>query len=99
MALIKDRSVSLNRGFSKFIEKKYPTVCNVRVIVTSEKFVFTRKKSEYSNKSLFLRKSIKIEYLYDFENVPSDWGWSDGFNCNGTAYVTPKEFTYITLMS
>lgn len=89
--------MSLNKGFSKFFEKKYPSCSNVRVTAISEKFLIIRKKSFYSNNSLFLTKSVKIDYLYDLEHVPSDW--KEMYDIVGTAYLTPKEFTYITLMS
>jgi len=97
MALAKALLMSLNKGFSKFFEKKYPVCSNVRVTAISEKFIFTNKKSLYSEKSLFLKKSIKVTYLYDLEHAPSDW--NEVSDIVSTAYLTPKEFTYITLMS
>ena len=97
MASAKALLMSLNKGFSKFFEKKYPVCSNVRVTAISEKLIITNKKSLYSNKSLFLTKSVKVVYLYDLEHVPSDW--EEMCDIAGTAYVTPKEFTYITLMS
>lgn len=89
--------MSINKGFTKFFEKRYPSCSNVRVTAISEKFIFTNKKSVYSKKSLFLTKAIKIEYLYDVENVPRDW--DEMRDIIDSAYLTPKEFTYITLMS
>lgn len=97
MASAKGLLMSLNKGFSKFFEKKYPVCSNVRVTAISEKLIFTNKKSLYSNKSLFLTKSIKVTYLYDLAPVPN--GWEETCDILGISYLTPKEFTYITLMS
>lgn len=92
-----DLSKYINPGFSKFLQKKYAGCTNVRVILSKTTFVFTKKKSIYSKKSLFLTKAVKVTYLYDLIGAPSDW--ENIHDLEDTVYLTPKEFTYVTLLA
>lgn len=95
--------LSNNSGFSKFIEKRYAACSNVRIIgISKEKLLFSKKKSIYSDKSLFLKRAIKITYLYDMLHLPDGYIPYDYRSMEaivGYAYLTPKEFTYISLIS
>jgi hypothetical protein len=92
-------SISLNKGFSKFLEEKqYIWLSNVRVTgISFKRLMLTNKKSIYSKKSLFLKSAVEVTYLYDMPTVPSDW--VDSHDLEGVEYLTPKEFTYISMLA
>ena len=99
MALARVLLVSLNKGFSKFLEEKqYIWISNVRVTdISFKRFILTNKKSIYTGKSLFLKSAVKVTYLYDMPPPPSDW--YNIYDIVGIEYLTPKEFTYISMLA